>query len=41
MTKDGGNEVSPLSGLGQGDRQVGQGRQRLPSTSSGATLSRQ
>ena len=41
MTKDGGNEASPLSGLGQGDRQVGQGRQRLPSTSSGATPSRQ
>ena len=41
MTKDGGNEASPLSGLGQGDRQVGQDRQRLPSTSSGSTHSRQ
>ena len=41
MTKDGRNEVSPLSGLGQGDRQVGQRRQRLPSISSGPTPSRQ
>ena len=36
MKKDGGNEASPLSGLGQGDRQVGQGRQRLPCMSFGA-----
>ena len=32
VTNDAGNVASPLSGTGQGDRQVGQGRECLPST---------